>query len=246
MKFSIVFLLMVTLWIALGIQICRAFDQTAACVQQRKVTEQETSGLRREMTYWKDTKVDQTVVQLQEDLNQFDKIDQELVRAFEPEVPALSVVTPQKDKVSIRTIPLLKRSWDHGRKVKIHVPASRGVSIKAELQPIDGEEEAEIASVSDVDFDPGNPAITKLSPGMHTIEWKSSYDKTSASFVTLVDSKVVHRFSWKDTTLNGFSSTSPNWYQQKDITSKRSLPQLGKFSPGQQQTEVVLQLIDSE
>ena len=246
MKFSIVFLLMLTLWIALGVQIYRAFNQTAECRQQQSVTEQETSVLRREVAFWKSTKVDQTVARLQTDLDQFNNIDRELVRAFEPEVPALSVVTPRKDKVSVRTLPLLKRKWGGGRKVKIHIPASRDISIKTELQPVDEDEGSQSASISDVDFDSENPAVTKLSPGMHTIQWKSSYEKTSAYFETLVDGKVVHRFTWKGTNINGSSSQSPNWYQQKDFSSKRSLPQLGRFSPHNQQTKVVLQLIDSK
>lgn len=242
MKFSIVSLMMLTLWIALAIQIGFSWSRVAECSQQKAALEQETKGFVSKYL-GKAIKYDQKVPLLENEIRQISTLYQELGRAFEAELPALSVITPQKNAISIRDIPIFAETLGE-QKLKIHIPPSRALSFRVELRPTGDDENSILAEVQ---WKPQRSVLRSLSPGTHLIQWKYGYQKDSSTFVAHVDAKEIVRFTW-NSPQSGYSISGPAFGQQQNNYpfGKSFHRQLYEIEPYSTQTKVLISLFETE
>ncbi len=242
MKFSIVSLMMLTLWIALTIQIGFSRSRVLECSQQKAALEQESKGFVSKYR-GKAREYDQKVPLLENELRQIATLYQELGKAFEAALPALSVITPQENAISIRRIPIFAETLGE-QKLKIHIPPSRKLSLRVELQSTGDDENLILAQVQ---WKPERSVLRALSPGTHLIQWKYGYQKDSSTFVAHVDAKEMVRFTW-NAPQSGYSISGPALgQQQNDYPHGKSFRrQLYKIKPSSTETQVLISLFEPE
>ena len=236
MKFSIVFLLILTLWIALATQIFFTFTRAKELSQQQIILKQDMRGLEAATKAWQNEHFDRKILDLETDRDQLKTLHQELADAFAAKVSDLSDVIPRDDAVSIREIPVLNRPNLLASTYKVHVPKSRDVSLHVELKPV-GEDAKE--SFADIQWEGERFVKVSLPPGMHLIDYKFMKLEKSAWFAVRLDGEEIARYTYT-TYQSGHGYSSPNYHQQSDIRPGKRLPSLLRFNPFPEESEIFI------
>jgi len=245
MRFSILSIILLTFWIALGVQASIGRQRQAQALEERAKIEARVKDYRREIEKWKGQEVLEKVEALRRESSQLEKLNQSIVKAFEEEADALSVLVPNDEKVSVRSLPTLGRSRSTQHAVKVHVPDARRVALKMDMHEKEGPDESSGSDRRTVQLEGEHPVIVPLKPGLHIIECLYNYrdDVDQPYFITLVDGEEVCRLTCPSR-MTAYSSSHPNWLQQQDVQANRPLPKLLELRPGGTRTEIVVQLMD--
>ena len=241
MKFSIVSLLVLTFWIALGIQTYFALSKAAEFSKQQLILENETSSLEQKTMFLQSENFDRKICALETDRDQLKVLDREFAEALAPEVSKLSEVLPRDNAISIRRVPLLDRPDGHATKLKIFVPKSQDISLHVELKVIGDEKEL----LSNIEWQPNRLVKVAVPPGMHFIEYQYKLLDDSTWFAAQLDGKEITRYTF-NTRWSGHGRSEPTYNKQYDFRPGWSNNELVKITPDLEGTRILVYLSKSK
>lgn len=218
MKFSIISLLVLTLWVALAIQIIFGWSRASRLEQQQTVANKEARSIIRQTGYI-EASLDpgESLDTMQCDIEQLGVIQQGLAEVFDSASALVSDVVPQKDMVSIRTLPMFNLAGNHCGKQKIYVPDSRKIFLNVELEP--KVNDTSVQTNTELECDPDESVAILIEPGMHVIQWSYQYQDERGTFVLLLDEQEKCRFTWNNFVQHSMSSSGPSFEKQRDFAS---------------------------
>lgn len=250
MKFSILSIIVLTFWIALGVQIYIGRQRIQVMAAKREKSQTRAIEMDRDVERLKQQKVDQRVAAVEYELAEVKALSLALTKSLREEVEALSELKVNPEMLSIRTAPRVGRARQSYQAVKVYLPKMRKVGLRVEVGPKNspfGPKPGEAPSRADAAFgiQGDYPVTVELKPGIRLIECLYTYrdESTSPYFAASIDGEEVVRLVCPKSS-SGYSSSVTNWFQQRDYPADRPPPQLMRVTPSGSKGSVTVRLVE--
>ncbi|MEM7477225.1 MAG: hypothetical protein AAF483_19755 [Planctomycetota bacterium] len=253
MRFSITFLILLTLWAALSMQTYRSYSRQRLAIEQKAEMLAQENAAANQITLLKIGEYESKSLMYQQDIEQIRKLQNAFETTFGDAIPALFEINPVADCVSVRTLPILERARISDSRTKVAIPESRKIAVRVALYEdynLSGgwksDEERRLNSV--LELRGKHPVLHPLTPGIHEIHVTYNYqDQAKRPYFALrVDKQEVCRLTADGKGMRGTSTGRPNFFSQRNFPEDEKLPFLIDISPSGTDFEIRVELIERE
>lgn len=250
MRFSIAFIVVLTLWAALGVQNFLWNQLHREYLAEEVSYRADIDATNQQIAQLESRGLELRHEQYTQELSGRERLLEDLTAAFRLRSEALGNVIPQDDMFSVRSIPVLPRLYIAEHRFKIYVPASRPISLKVEAKIKHAQKTDPLTDLPTLELsaDMSGPPewSTALAPGMHEVSVIYDYRQPDedAIFSIAVDGQQLEKWVNIESRSRGFGASTTEWEEQANYKKTQRLPTLIKLSPGEMQTEMVVQLVD--
>ena len=233
MRFTISFIILLTLWVALGVQTLLGQRKEMHLRQLGSEARANAAAAAAQSAELDSQSVDKKLAEYSRQIADQERLLKCIKSSFEETANGMAELTPSADKVSIRSVPSLAEPHCDSFHFVLSVPQTISVSLRLRLLEIATEvdEARALRSSNDLpqEFDGVLPGPVRLLSGTHRIELYThrKVGELQASFRAVVDGTQICRLEAKPSSGAGWTTRSTNWSKQKDYVNSR-LPTLLK------------------
>lgn len=251
MKFSIAFIVVLTLWAALVVQVFKSNYESRQRQIEIVTAQAKAEDNRAELRQLKTQRLQSRKVASIKMHSKLSQFKGKLTDQFYAAAEDLSVVEPVEDCVVIRNVPTLDEPDCLKAVRRISIPESRQVAIRVAFffRPASGprysNDELEEVEVS-LDFDGEQPVEIPLNAGMNDVSISYRYGTREDHAVIDLSVNGEIKGLWKSYAEggNGYGASSTTWSVQQAYKPGRPLPSLLRLNPGDTETEVRISLVE--
>lgn len=253
MKFSIAFIVVLTLWAALVIQVFKGNYEHRSQQIEIATERARADEMAAEVRLLKRQGLEVRKTLDRKKLAGIESFQVKLEESFEVAAAKLAVIEPVDGCVVIRSVPTLDQPDGMRQLRRISVPESRRIAVRVAffLRPQTGAsysssslEEVEVS----LDFDGDQPVEFPLDTGIHEIGIDYDYGSQHKKPVIrlTIDGEEKGRWTSYSEGGNGYGASSTSWHVQEVYKLGRTLPLLLKLNPGDTQTEVRFSIVERQ